>query len=370
VADNPQVDPGATPSVAVAADDCASVFYQRVKLTDGTADSTTPIKSGGGVEADALRVTIANDSTGVVSIDDNGGAITVDGTVAVTNAGLTTLAGAVAGTEMQVDVLTMPTVTVNSHAVTNAGTFAVQAVLGAGTAEVGKLAAGTALIGKVGIDQTTPGTTNKVSIGTDGTVVLGAGSAAIGKLGANSGVDIGDVDVASVVPGAGATNLGKAEDAAHSSGDVGVMALAVRTDTPAARAGAAADYIPLTTDKVGALWTASAPATPFKNIDCDESEDAISANPCILKGFYAYANVAAGTKRYLKFYNATTGNVTVGTTVPDMTIELDGTQGIVWSTPLLFATALTVAATTGLADNDSGAPGANEVIICGGYSDL
>lgn len=36
---------------------------------------------GGGTEAVALRVTIANDSTGVVSIDDNGGSITVDGTV-------------------------------------------------------------------------------------------------------------------------------------------------------------------------------------------------------------------------------------------------------------------------------------------------
>lgn len=40
---------------------------------------------GGGVEATALRVTIASDSTGVLSIDDNGGAITVDngGTFAV-----------------------------------------------------------------------------------------------------------------------------------------------------------------------------------------------------------------------------------------------------------------------------------------------
>lgn len=37
--------------------------------------------TGGGAEATALRVTIASDSTGVVSIDDNGGAITVDGTV-------------------------------------------------------------------------------------------------------------------------------------------------------------------------------------------------------------------------------------------------------------------------------------------------
>ena len=37
--------------------------------------------SGGGTEAAALRVTIANDSTGVVSIDDNGGSVTVDGSV-------------------------------------------------------------------------------------------------------------------------------------------------------------------------------------------------------------------------------------------------------------------------------------------------
>lgn len=101
---------------------------------------------GGGAEATALRVTIANDSTGVVSIDDNGGAITVDGTVTETNSAailadtasmdtnLGTVAGAVSGTEMQVDV-------------------------------VGSLPAGTN---------------------------------AIGKLAANSGVDIGDVDVTSL----------------------------------------------------------------------------------------------------------------------------------------------------------------------------
>lgn len=52
--------------------------------------------------------------------------IATDDSVPVTNSGITTIAGAVSGTEMQVDVLTMPTVTVNSHAVTNAGTFATQ----------------------------------------------------------------------------------------------------------------------------------------------------------------------------------------------------------------------------------------------------
>ena len=114
MADNFAVTAGS--GTTVATDDVGGVHYQRVKLVDGTLDSSTAIASGGGVEAGALRVTIASDSTGVVSIDDNGGAITVDGTLAVTNAGITTIAGAVAGTEMQVDVLTMPSV-----AVTNAG---------------------------------------------------------------------------------------------------------------------------------------------------------------------------------------------------------------------------------------------------------
>jgi len=82
---------------------------------------------------------------------------------------------------------------------------------------------------------------------------LPAGSAAIGKLAANSGVDIGDVDVTSIVPGTGATNLGKAEDAAHSSGDTGVMALVVRNDVLDALAGSDGDYSALQVNKTGAL---------------------------------------------------------------------------------------------------------------------
>ncbi len=51
---------------------------QLVKLVDGTVNGDTGIASGGGVEASALRVTIANDSTGLVSVDDNGGSLTTD----------------------------------------------------------------------------------------------------------------------------------------------------------------------------------------------------------------------------------------------------------------------------------------------------
>lgn len=61
-----------------------------------------------------------------------------------------------------------------------------------------------------------------------------------------------DVDVQSVIPGVGATNLGKAEDAVHASGDVGVMALAVRNDAGSAFA-ADGDYVPLSVDATGNL---------------------------------------------------------------------------------------------------------------------
>ena len=67
-------------------------------------------------------------------------------------------------------------------------------------------------------------------------------------------VEVAEMAVTSVIPGTAATNLGKAEDAAHASGDVGVMSLAVRDDTPAGLA-ADGDYIPLTTDDKGTLWT-------------------------------------------------------------------------------------------------------------------
>lgn len=56
----------------------------------------------------------------------------------------------------------------------------------------------------------------------------------------------------SLTPGTGAANLGKAEDAAHASGDTGVMALAVRRDTASAF-GADGDYTPFRVDQYGDL---------------------------------------------------------------------------------------------------------------------
>jgi hypothetical protein len=64
-----------------------------------------------------------------------------------------------------------------------------------------------------------------------------------------------DVDVTRLDPGTSASSLGKAEDAAHTSGDVGVMALAVRHDTAGTGIGADGDYTPPSTDSLGYMRT-------------------------------------------------------------------------------------------------------------------
>lgn len=69
------------------------------------------------------------------------------------------------------------------------------------------------------------------------------------------------VQTSAQVPGTGATNLGKAEDAAHASGDTGVMALGLRKDTPSAVAGTDGDYMPLISDQTGRQYTNAALST-------------------------------------------------------------------------------------------------------------
>lgn len=74
-------------------------------------------------------------------------------------------------------------------------------------------------------------------------------------LAANTGVDIGDVDVTSVIPGTGATNLGKAIDSVAGATDTGVAILAERDDALGGITPAEGDYTQLFTDANGALWT-------------------------------------------------------------------------------------------------------------------
>ena len=220
-----------------------------------TANLNSEASNGGSLPSSVLVVAgydganvraIKTDSTGEVAVDVSSSALPSGAaTSALQTAGnnlLTTidadtssLAGAISGTEMQVDIV---------------------ASLPAGTNNIGDvdiasaLPAGTNNIGDVDIASALPAGTNSI-----GTVILGAGTAAIGKLVANSGVDIGDVDVTSIVPGTGATNLGKAIQSAQGTTDTGVPALVVRNDTLADLSGADGDYAPLQVNASGALYT-------------------------------------------------------------------------------------------------------------------
>lgn len=87
---------------------------------------------------------------------------------------------------------------------------------------------------------------------------LPAGTNAIGKLAANSGIDIGDVDVTSVIPGTGTTNLGKAQGGLPAGGDVGMAIFAVRNDGLASGMGSAGRYMSISANQYGALFTVPA----------------------------------------------------------------------------------------------------------------
>ncbi len=277
---------------SVAFDDISSVFYARMKLVhgaDGVNDGdistanpfpvrlyvgTTSLALGGGVEASALRVTIASDSTGVLSVDDNGSSLSVDdggSTLSIDDgAGSITVDGTVS---------ISGTVTVGSHAVTNAGTFAVQVdgnaltalqliddVVYVDNASFTDDASKFALIG--GVYQSTPqtitdGRVAPILLDANGRIVVGthavtqSGTWNVGTVTTVTTVstvtNVATIGT-SVTPGTGAAHLGKAEDAGHVSGDTGVMMLGVRADTPASTGQSDGDYTAPTFDSSGRLW--------------------------------------------------------------------------------------------------------------------
>lgn len=115
------------------------------------------------------------------------------------------------------------------------------------------------------------------------------------------------------------------------------------------------------------LATESGGASVFRSIDLDETEEEVKATAGQVYGYY-FANLS-GALRYLKFYNATAASTTVGTTTPVLTLPLPYSASnaacghVSFPVPVAFSTAITVAVTTGLADNDTGAPGANDVVL-------
>lgn len=269
-------------------------------------------------------------------------------------------------------VYNVQALTVASHAVTNAGTFATQATLAAETTKnIGTVRIGdgtdtaavmpastapattdTALVVSISPNSQLPAVANNAdAVATSGSLLntavasylygyngttfdrlqvdaskflktavsaaLPAGTNAIGKLAANAGVDIGDV-----------------------------------SSKPSVTGGLSCIY--------------------FLDIDESPTSQEVKATAgCLYK--LRITNRSTGV-RYVKLYNATAASTTVGTTTPldvipvpanasDYTVITESFGGL----GLTFSTALTIAATTGFADADVGAPGLNDVIVSAYY---
>jgi len=131
--------------------------------------------------------------------------------------------------------------------------------------------------------------------------------------------------------------------------------------------GSATDVSTAAPLPIQVVGQAAGGASLFRSIDLDETEEEVKASAGTVYGVW-FSNMATST-RFLKFYNATAASVTVGTTTPVLTLALPGNASDdisgVFSIPqgIAFGTAITVAATTGIADNDTGAPAANDVIV-------
>lgn len=509
MADNTTLNAGSGGDV-IATDDVAGVKYQRVKLTDGTADSTTAIVAGGGVEAAALRVTIASDSTGVVSVDDNGGSLTVDGTVAATQSGtwtvqpgntanttpwlasihdgttkasvadltnsnplhvaivdsngdqVTSFGGGTQYTEdaaaaanpvgnmlivVREDARAGSLTTTDgdnvalrgnnsgelyvkhtdSIAVTNSGTFAVQAALTAGTNTnevVGDAAHDAAAAGNPLLQGAYASAAAPTDVSADGDAVrvwaLRNGSqvvniAAAGALvGATSNALDVNIKSPSAIPvtdnsgsltvdnsgtfavqatvAAAATNIAKAEDVASADADVGVPAMAVRKATPANTSGTDGDYEMLQMS-AGRLWVdASGVSLTVANAGTFAVQDgpstsgglsysafvgAASNNKTQAKGsagqlyFISVQNLAA-TPVYLKVFDKTSANVTAGTTACDYQFMIPGNTagaGVVLNVDkgIAHANGITVMLTAGIATTDNTSVSANNQVVTIGY---
>lgn len=179
--------------------------------------------SGGGTEATALRVTLATDSTGVLSVDDNGGSLTVDAPVG-TPAFVRLSDGAAAITTLPVSVASVP-----SHAVTNAGTFAVQAAQsGTWTVQPGNTANTTAWkVDGSAVTQPVSAASLPLPTGASTSALQGGGLPV--ALGAGGGLKIDGSGTAIPVTASAGTNLNTSALALEAGGNLAAAATSLAT---------------------------------------------------------------------------------------------------------------------------------------------
>ena len=192
------------------------------------------------------------DASGFIGVTDGGGSLTVDGTVAATQSGTWNITN-VSGT------VSLPT---------GAATAAKQPALGT---------AGTASSDVITVQGIASGTALPVSDNGSSLTVDNAGTFS--------------VQASSVIPGTGATNLGKAADSVAGATDTGVAPLFIRDDALSAITPAEGDWAPGRVDANGAQWVSisSGSVTASGTIDVDGTvaHDAADSGDPVKVGFKA-----------------------------------------------------------------------------------
>lgn len=231
------------------------------------------------------------------------------------------------------------------------------------------LPSGTNLLGKIAIDQTTPGTTNKVTIGTDGTVGINAalpsGSNVIGHVIADAGTSIiGKVGIDQTTPGTtNKVSIGTdgtvAINAALPSGS-NVIGAATQSGTWTVQPG--------NTPNTTAWLTSQTPATSG-GLSSTHLVSAASTNATNVKAssgqIYGWSiQNTSSSARYVKIFNKAS-SPTVGTDTPVLNLYIPPTSGNNFSndTGIAFSTGIGFAITSGPTDTDSGAVAASDVLL-------
>ena len=87
--------------------------------------------------------------------------------------------------------------------------------------------------------------------------------------------------------------------------------------------------------------------TPYRKSNLTNTKTEVNASATAIYGIHVFNPDAAAM--YLQLFNALAANVTVGTTVPDLSFGIPGGGGsltLIFPLPIDFATALTIASTT------------------------
>jgi hypothetical protein len=139
----------------------------------------------------------------------------------------------------------------------------------------------------------------------------------------------------SLTPGTAAANLGKAEDAAHTTGDTGVFALGVRNDAAAtAFSGTNGDYTPIGVTAQGEVLTAQ--GFSYSHIAAGQATTTVKSGAGILHSITF--NSAATATNVTTLYDNTAGSGTV-IAIPAATTA---TIPVTLHYDLAFATGLTI----------------------------